>query len=89
MSGVIRQDSEEKFSYVVIQKTTAKKTSASVVSEAGGAAESNTKWLHPRSESSDALPTPLDVLTRVMACRKKSEIPRLVDDLLEEVRYGA
>jgi ribosomal protein RSM22 (predicted rRNA methylase) len=82
LSGVIRQDAEEKYSYVVIQKTPRHRSNGSTYSS---------DWLIPREKSLKAatsgIPTPLEVLKRVMACRKDSDVMGLVDELLDEVDW--
>lgn len=102
VSGVIRQDSEEKFSYVVIQKVARNRPeieAESVSSPRGFSIRSNptedrsqkTKmddWLLPaRSPSRTEPPTHLAVLTRIMAT-PKNRAEALVERLLDEVDWS-
>jgi hypothetical protein len=75
LSSVIRIDAEEKYSYVVIQKTVLKDT-----------ASSNT-WIDtPSSRPTTADPTPLEVLNRVIPC-PRTDMEELVEQLLDEVDW--
>ena len=86
LSGVIHKDAEEKYSHVVIQKVR-KQSSASPSRSADGNEKNKDVWLRePVEENNNSDPTPLQVLSRVMAC-KKDRIPQLVDTLIDEVDW--
>ena len=87
LSGVIHKDSEEKYSYVVIQKVRKHPTSTPLRPADENQAPQDL-WLRDSGEESNGSsdPTPLQVLSRIMAC-KKERVPRLVDTLIDEIDW--
>lgn len=88
LSGVIRKDAEEKYSYVAMQKTAPMELQSR---KDGRNAElpQDDKWL----VHSDMVPmnienpTPLAVLKRALASSKKHQMEGLVESLLDEVDW--
>ena len=86
LSGVIHTDSEEKYSYVVIQKVRRQSTSRPLPST-DRSEKPQDAWLKDSLKvDNNSNPTPLEVLSRVMAC-KRERIPKLVETLIDEVDW--
>lgn len=90
LSGMIRKGSEEKFSYVVIQKVLAseKKINKDVshsnmidpwISQSFAQIHSSTKQQHQRH------PSPQEVLSQYLKCETYEELDKVTDKLIDEV----